>query len=104
MSFTRAQLDTLSRKELVEELPKCPNIADQLKIFTYRFDDFVGKYDDNKLQSELVISKNCNALLFNRIINLKRNAFSNAHYIRREMLMINPLPHSIYTVDFEEKV
>ena len=104
MSFTRAQLDTLSRKELVEELPKCPNIADQLKIFTYQFDDFVGKYDDNKLQSELVISKNCSALLFNRIINLQRNAFSNAHYIRREMLVINPVPHSIYTVDFEEKV
>ena len=103
MTFTRAQLDTLSRKELVEELPKCPNIADQLKNLTDRFDDFVGKYDD-KLQSELVISKNCNALLFNRIINLKRNTFSNAHYIRREMLMIYPVPHSINNVDFEEKV
>ena len=95
-------MDTLSRKELVEVLPKCPNIADQLKILTDQFDDFVGKYD--KLQSELVISKNCNSLLFNRIINLERNAFSNAHYIRRKMLVINPVPHSINNVDFEEKV
>ena len=95
-------MDTLSRKELVEVLPKCPNIADQLKILTDQFDDFVGKYD--KLQSELVISKNCISLLFNRIINLERNAFSNAHYIIRKVLVINPVPHSINNVDFEEKV
>ena len=100
--FTRAQLDTLSRKKLAEELTRCPNIADQLRILTNRLDDFVGKYD--KLQSELVISKNCNSLLFNRIINLGRNGLSNAHYIRREMLVINPVPHSISNVDFEEKV
>ena len=48
MVFTRAQLDALSREELVEELIKCSNIADQLKILTDRFDDFVGKYE--KLQ------------------------------------------------------
>ena len=68
----------------------CPNIADQLKILTDRFNDSVGKYD--KLQSESVIPKNCNSLLFNRIINLKRNIFSNACYIRREMLVICPVP------------
>ena len=40
--FPRAQLDTLSREELVEELIKCSNIADQLKILIDRFDDFVA--------------------------------------------------------------
>ena len=59
MVFTRAQLDTLSKEELVDELMKCSNITDQLKVITDRFDDFVGKYE--KLQSELVISKNCNS-------------------------------------------
>ena len=44
MVFTRAQLDTLSGEEVVEELIKCSNIADQLKIFTNWFDDFVDKY------------------------------------------------------------
>ena len=82
MDFTRAQLGTLSREELVEELTKCPNIADQLKILTDQFDDFVGEYD--KLQPELAISKNCNFLLFNRIINLERNAFRNAQYIEKK--------------------
>ena len=70
--FTRAQLDTLSREQLAEELIKCLNIADQLKILTHWFNDFVCKYD--KWQTELVISKNCNSLLVNRIINLKRYA------------------------------
>ena len=72
MVFTRAQLDTLSREQLVEELIKCLNIADQLKILTHWFDDIVCKYD--KWQTELVISKNCNSLLVNRIINLERYA------------------------------
>ena len=31
MVFKRAQLDTLSREELVEELIKCSNMADQIK-------------------------------------------------------------------------
>ena len=30
MVFTRTQLDTLSREQLVEELIKCSNIADQI--------------------------------------------------------------------------
>ena len=60
MGFTRAQLDTLSIEELVEELIKCSSIADQLKILTDWFVGCVGKYD--KLQSELVISQNCYSL------------------------------------------
>ena len=102
MVFTRAQLDTLFREELVEEIIKCSNIADQTKTLTERFNEFVGKYE--KLQSELVISKNFNSLIVNRIINLERNALSNAQYIRREMLEINPVLHSINNVDLEEKV
>ena len=81
MVFTRAQLDTLSREEFVEELIKCSNIADQIKTLTEWFDEFVGKYE--KSQSELVISKNCSSLLVNHIINLERDALSNAQYEKR---------------------
>ena len=102
MVFTRAQLDFFSGDELVEGLIKCSNIVDQIKILTDRFDDFVGKYE--KLQSELVISWNCNSLIVNRLINLERNALSNAQYIRREVLEKNRVPHSINNVDLEEKV
>ena len=45
---------------LIKAISKCSNIADQLKILTDWFNDFVGKYD--KLQSELVILKNSNSL------------------------------------------
>ena len=76
--------------------------ADQTKTLTNWFDDFVGKYE--KLRSELVISKNCNCLLVNRIINLERNALRNTQYIRKEMLEINHVPHSIDNVEIEEKV
>ena len=76
MVVIRAQLNTVSRKELVEELIKCSNIANQLKILTDQFNDFVGKYD--KLQSDSVISRKCNSLILNRIINVERNALSNA--------------------------
>ena len=56
------------------------------------------------MQSELVISKNCNSLLASHIINLEWDALSNAQYTRREMLEINPVPHSINNVDLEGKV
>ena len=102
MVFTRVQLDTLSWEELVGELIKCSNIADQIKTLTDRFDEFVGKGE--KLQSDLVISKNCNFLIVNSIINLERNALSNGQNIRGEMLGINLVSHSIYSVDLEEKV
>ena len=81
MVFTRAQLDTLSREELVEELIKCSNIADQIKTPTERFNEFVGKYE--KLQSELIISKNCNSLLVNCIINLERNTFEQCSIYKK---------------------
>ena len=60
----------LSREELVKELMKCSNIGDQVEIHPYWFHDAPGKY---KLQSELLILKNCNSLLVNWIINPKKH-------------------------------
>ena len=74
MVLTRAQL-----AELAEEF--------------LNFRDFIEKYDI--LYSELLVSKNCNSLILNRIINLKMNALNNVQYIRREMLEVNPVPQSI---------
>ena len=61
MVLTRAQVDNLSREELIEELLKFSDITDQLNGLNSRFEDFIKKY--NKLNSELLISKNCNSLL-----------------------------------------
>ena len=55
MLLTRAQVDSLSREELIEELLKFSVITDQLIGLNSRFEDFIKKYD--KLNSELLISK-----------------------------------------------
>ena len=102
MVLTRAQVDNLSREELIEELLKFSDITDKLNGLNNRFEDFIKKYDE--LNSELLISKNCNSLLLKRITNLERNALNNAQYVRRETIEINPIPLSIPNTDLENKV
>ena len=65
----------------------------KLSDLASRFDDLLRQY--KILNSELSVSKNCNRLLTERIVNLERNAVSNAQYHRRESLEINPVPASI---------
>ena len=50
MVLTRAQVDNLSREELIEELLKFSDITDQLKGLNSRFENFIKKYD--KLNSK----------------------------------------------------
>ena len=57
--FERSQLHTLPREDFIEVLK---NLID-------RFDEFLAKYD--WLQSDLVLSKNCNSPLEHWIINQK---------------------------------
>ena len=102
MVLTRAQVDNLSREELIEELLKFSDITDKLNGLNNRFEDFIKKYDE--LNSELLISKNCNSLLLKRITNLERNALNNAKHVRRETIEINPIPQSIPNTDLENKV
>ena len=44
---------------------------------------------------ELTVSKNCNHLLGERIVQLERNAVNNVQYHSRESLEINPVPAPI---------
>ena len=102
MILTRAQVDNLSKEELIEELLKFSDITDKLNGLNNRFEDFIKKYDE--LNSELLISKNCNSLLLKRITNLECNALNNAKYVRRETIEVNPIPQSIPNTDLENKV
>ena len=81
---------------------KFSDITDKLNSLNSRFEYFIKK--DDKLNSELLISKNCISLLLKRITNLERNALNNAQYVRRETIEINPIPHSIPTTDLENKI
>ena len=102
MVLTRAQVDNLSREELIEDLLKFSDITDKLNGLNNRFEDFIKKYDE--LHSVLLISRNCNSLLIKRITNLEHNTLNNAQYVRRETIEINPIPQLIPNTDLENKV
>ena len=78
------------------------DISSKLVNLTTRFDDFTRRFEI--LSSELAVSKNCNRLLSERIIQLERNAVNNAQYHRRESIEINPVPASISNEELEVNV
>ena len=102
MVRTRSQLKNLSKKELIEELISVEDISSKLSDLTNRFDEFLRRYEI--LNSELTVNKNCNSLLTERIVQLERNAASNAQYDRRESLEINPVPPFIVDDVLENSV
>ena len=93
MVRTRSQLENLSKEELIDELISVEGISSKLSDLASRFDGFLRRYE--VLSSELTISKNCNRLLSERIVQLERNAVNIAQYPQQESLEINPVPASI---------
>ena len=67
--------------------------SSKLSDLASRFDDFLRRYEI--LSSELTVSKNCNRLLSERIVQLERDAVNNGQYNCHESLEINPVPASI---------
>ena len=93
MVQTRSQLENLSKKELIDELISVEDISSKLSDLTSRFNDLLRQYEI--LSSELTVSKNCNCLLSERIVQLERNAVNNAQYYLHESLEINSVSASI---------
>ena len=93
MVRTRSQLEHLSKDELIDERMSIGDISSKLANLTTRFDDFSRRFE--VLYSELAVSKNCNRLLSERIIQLERNAVGNAQYHRRESIEVSPVLASI---------
>ena len=91
--LTRVQIENLTREELTEELLQIFDISCQLKALSDRFNPFSAKHEE--LKSDLLITKNSNTLLHQRIIQLERNAVNNALYHRRESLEVNPVPRAL---------
>ena len=99
--FTRSQIENLSREELIK-LVKLSDITDRLKELTDKFNNFSRKYKE--LKSDLVVTKKCNSLLHSRIVQLEKNAVSNAQYHRRETLELNPVPQDIHDNVLEDTI
>ena len=68
MVQTRSQLENLSKEELIEELTSVEEISSKLSHLISHFNDFLRRY--KILSSELAVSKNCNQLLSERILQL----------------------------------
>ena len=86
-------MENLSKEELIEELIIVDDITSKISDLTNRFDDFLRRYE--VVSSDLAITRNCNRLLTERVVQLERNAVTNAQYHRRESVEVNPIPPSI---------
>ena len=69
MVQTRSELENLSSEELIDELISVKDIPSKLSDLTSCFNDFLRRCEI--LSSELTVSKNCNCLLSERIVQLQ---------------------------------
>ena len=76
MVRTRSQLEHLSKDILIDELMNIKDIFSKLVNLMTQFDDFTRRFEI--LSSELAVSKNCNQLLSEQIVQLERNTINNA--------------------------
>ena len=99
MVGTRSQLENLSKEELIEELITVNNTASKIPDLSNRFDDFLRRFE--VVSSDLAITRNCHRLLTERVVQLERNAVTNAQYHRRESVEVNPVPPSVSDEEFK---
>ena len=86
-------MENLSKEELIEEPITVDDITSKISHLTNRFDDTLRRFEVVSL--DLAITKNCNRLLTERVVQLERNAVTNAQYHLRESVEVNPVPPSI---------
>ena len=91
MVRTRSQLENLSKEELIEELITVKNIRSKISDLTNQFNDFL-----RRIWSRFIRVSHCK-----RVVQLERNAVTNAQYHRRELVEINPVPPSISDEELE---
>ena len=99
MVQTRSQLEKLAKEELIEELITVDDITSRISDLTNQFDDFLRRFE--VVFSDLAITKNCNRLLTKGVVQLERNAVTNAQYHWQESVEVNPVPPSISDEELE---
>ena len=78
--LTRAQIENMSKEELVDELLKSSEISSKLDNLTLAFEEFTLKY--NQMYSELAVVKKVNSLLQNKIVKLYKDQLNCSQYHR----------------------
>ena len=77
-------------------------LSDQIHKLTEAIDQISA--ENRKLTSELVITKNVNSRLEERIINLEKNQAKGEQYSRRNNVELSGIPNSICDEDLENTV
>ena len=90
----------LKRKVIVDS--NLHKLSDQIHKLTEEIDQIL--LENRKLTSELVITKNVNSRLEERIINLEKNQAKGEQYSRRNNVELSGIPNSICDEDFENTV
>ena len=95
MVRTRSELKHLSKNGLSDELVSIGDISSKVANLTARFYHFSRSFEF--LSSELVVSKNCNRLLSEWIIQSEGNAVNSINSIE-----VSPVPISISDEKLED--
>ena len=99
MVRTRNQLENLLKEELIEKLITVNDITSKISDLTNQFDDFLRRFE--VVSSDLAITRNCNRLLTERVVQLERNVVTNAQYHQQKLVEVNPVPPSISDEELE---
>ena len=102
MVRTRSQSENLSKEDLIEELITVDDITSKISDLSNRFDEYLRRFE--VASSDLTITRNCNRLLSEGVVQLERNAVTNSQYHRRKSMEVNPIPPSISDEEFELKI
>ena len=101
--YTEDGLDKLLKKDLISIILSQQRKIDQDSIGWL---DGSHKLNDNfsKLEADVTIAKNISNLLSQRVVDLERQCWANAQYLRRECPEVVGIPCSVDDNILEEKV
>ena len=101
-TYSEEPLDKLLKKDIINiVLSLQTKMESNTKILKE-----VRKLNDKftNLESQLLVTKNVNSLLQQRVIALERQCWANAQYSRRECLEVAVVPESVKQNEPENKI
>ena len=109
LNLSESALNSLKKSDLVQKIldlkekvivdTDLHKLSDQIHRLTEALDQIL--LENRKLTSELVITKNVNSRLEERIINLEKNQAKGKQYSRRNNVELSGISNSICDEDLE---
>ena len=101
--YTEETFDKLLKKDLISIVLSQQTAMDAVNR---EIMDQIRKFNENfeKLQSELIVVKQVNSVLSERLVSMELQCWANAQYSRRDCLELVGVPRSVSDGELEEKV